>query len=286
MSLGTRLPSRQRTARLALVFLCFSLAGCVSSPFYHPDRVLYDTPASVGLKFENAVFTSSDGTRLTGWFIPATGYRNPKNAKGTVVHFHGNAQNMSAHWQFVAWLPQRGFNLFVFDYRGYGASQGSPEPKGVFEDSNSALNYVRSRQDVDPERLVVLGQSLGGTNAIAVVGSGNRSGVKAIAIEATFYSYSSIASDKIPGAGAFVDDTYSAEGYVANLTPIPLLLLHGTSDPVIPYAHSLKLFDKAHEPKTIITVKGGGHIEALTSRFGIKYQEALLDFFETSLSGK
>ena len=267
-------------------FLPFFLAGCVSSPFYYPDRVLYSTPASVGLKFENAVFTSNDGTQLTGWFIPATGYQNPKNAKGTVIHFHGNAQNMSAHWQFVSWLPQRGFNVFVFDYRGYGASQGIPEPKGVFEDSNAALNYVRLREDVDPERLVVLGQSLGGTNAIAVVGSGNRLGVKAIAIEATFFSYSSIANDKISGTGMLVDDTYSAERYVGNLAPIPLLLLHGTSDPVIPYAHSLRLFDKASEPKTLITIEGAGHTEALTAQFGVKYQEALLGFFDTSLSGK
>jgi fermentation-respiration switch protein FrsA (DUF1100 family) len=193
---------------------------------------------------------------------------------------------MSAHWQVVGWLPQRGFNVFVFDYRGYGASQGSPEPKGVFEDSTSALNYVRSRKDVDPERLIVLGQSLGGTNAIAVVGSGNRSGVKAIAIEATFYSYSSIANDKISGAGALVDDTYSAERYVGNLAPIPLLLLHGTSDPIIPYDHSVRLFDKAREPKTMVTVEGGRHTEALTSRFGVKYQDTLLEFFGTSFSGK
>jgi uncharacterized protein len=193
---------------------------------------------------------------------------------------------MSAHWQFVAWLPQRGFNVFVFDYRGYGASQGIPEPKGVFEDSNAALNYVRSRKDVDPERLIILGQSLGGTNAIAAVGSGNRVGVKAMAIEATFYSYSSIVNDKISGAGVLVDDTYSADRQIGNLTPIPLLLLHGTADPLIPYAHSQRLFDKAREPKTMITVEGGGHIEALTSRFGTKYQEALLNFFDASLLGK
>lgn len=281
-----RLASLQGLGWFGLLFLFLSLVGCVSSPFYHPDNILYSTPASAGLKFENVTFASSDGTRLMGWFIPATGYQDPKNAKGTVVHFHGNAQNMSAHWEFVAWLPQRGFNVFVFDYRGYGASQGSPEPKGVFEDSNAALNYVRSRKDVEPERLIVLGQSLGGTNAIAAVGSGNRVGVKAMAIEATFYSYSSIVNDKISGAGVLVDDTYSADRQVGNLAPIPLLLLHGTADPLIPYAHSQRLFEKAREPKTMITVEGGGHIEALTSRFGTKYQEALLNFFDASLLGK
>jgi uncharacterized protein len=283
MSLMTRLRS---FGHYLVLLVPTMLAGCVESAFYHPDRILYGTPAGLGLEFEKVVFTSDDGTRLSGWFIPATGYKNPRNAKGTVIHFHGNAQNMSAHWQFVAWLPQRGFNVFVFDYRGYGASDGRPEPKGVFEDANSALNYVRSRKDVDPERLLVFGQSLGGTNAIAVVGKGNRAGVKAMAIEATFYSYSSIASDKFSGAGSLVGDTYSAENYIGSLAPIPLLLIHGTADAVIPYAHAVRLLDKAKEPKKLITVEGGGHIEALTPRFGARYQDALLDFFDASLSGK
>src|SRR5262245_703487 len=182
--------------------LLLALAGCASNFFYQPDRVLYGTPAQAGLKYEQVAFPSRDGTRLVGWFLPAAGYADPRNARGTVVHFHGNAQNLSAHWRYVEWLPRRGFNLFVFDYRGYGASEGSPDPKGVFEDSASALDYVRQRRDVDPGRLLVFGQSLGGANAIAVVGGGNRAGVKALAIEATFFSYSSIAADKVSGAGS------------------------------------------------------------------------------------
>src|ERR1041384_5905226 len=137
---------------LALALGC--LTGCAQGAFYHPDRGLHDPPARLGLKYEQVTFASQDGTRLVGWFIPARGYADPKRAKGTVVHFHGNAQNLSAHWQFVDWLPQRGFNLFVFDYRGYGASQGSPEPKGVFEDSLAALDYARAarRRSAAPAR--------------------------------------------------------------------------------------------------------------------------------------
>lgn len=285
-AIATRLSSAARCCRLASLLLGVLFAGCVSSPFYVPDRVLYGTPADVGLKYEKVVFASTDGVRLTGWFIPAAGYADPRNAKGTVIHFHGNAQNMSAHLEAVRWLLYRGFNLFVFDYRGYGASQGKPEPKGVFEDSNAALDYIRSRADVDAERLLVLGQSLGGTNAIAVVGAGNRSGVKAMAIEATFFSYSAIADHNMPGAGAFFDDTYSAERYIDKLAPIPLLLLHGTSDFVVPYAHAVKLFEKAREPKTLITVEGGEHIEAFSPRFAGKYQQALVDFFDAALARK
>ena len=271
-----------------LISLAFVLAsaGCMQNLFYYPDSIVYDTPTRAGLVYEEVVFRSRDGTRLSGWFIPATGVASPRDAKGTVIHFHGNARNISAHWQLVGWLPARGFNLFVFDYRGYGTSEGKPGPKGVFEDSNSALDYIRSRPDVDAEKLIVLGQSLGGANAIAVVGSGNRAGVKAVAVEAAFYSYSSIAHDKLPGAGLFMDNTYSPERYIAKLAPTPLLLLHGTADWVIPYSHSSRLFAKAGEPKRLITIEGGGHTEALTRRFTATYQDALVVFFDAALSGR
>ena len=259
--------------------LALCLTGCVQQLFYRPDRVLYDTPKRAGLPFEEVAFQSRDGTRLAGWFIPASG-----RAKGTVVHFHGNAQNLSSHWRFVEWLPPRGFNLFVFDYRGYGASEGSPDPRGVFEDSSSALDYVRSRPDVDPERLLLIGQSLGAANAIAVVGSGNRKGVRALVAEASFYSYSSIASDKVPGGGVLMDDRYSPEHYVGRLASVPLLLLHGTADPVVPYAHATRLYGKAGEPKRLVTIQQGGHIEAFTARFGSTYRNIVNDFFDGALS--
>jgi fermentation-respiration switch protein FrsA (DUF1100 family) len=274
----------RRWWKAALCAVPLFLSGCVQSMFYYPDRVRYETPDALGLRYESVQFTSADGTRLSGWFIPAVGRQNPREAKGTVVHFHGNAQNMSSHWRFVSWLPKQDYNVFVFDYRGYGESEGKPEPKGVFEDANAALNCARSRGDVDPERLFVFGQSLGGTNAIAVVGSGNRAGVKAAAIESTFYSYSSIANDKMTGAGLLVSDDYAASKFIAAVSPIPLLLIHGTADAVIPHAHSQRLLADAREPKRLIEVPGAGHLEPMSApRFGTTYQQALMDFFDASV---
>lgn len=273
----------RRCGRLVLCTLPLMLAGCVQSMFYYPDSVRYETPDVLGLRYENVQFRSADGTRLSGWFLPAENRADPKEAKGTVVHFHGNAQNMSAHWRFVAWLPKQDYNVFVFDYRGYGQSEGKPEPKGVFEDSNAALNHVRSRSDVDPTRLFVFGQSLGGTNAIAVVGAGNRAGVKAAAIESTFYSYSAIANDKLQGAGLLVSDDYAASKYVAAVSPIPLLFIHGTADQVIPLAHSKRLMADAREPRRLVEVPGAGHLEPMTAlRFGHAYRKALTEFFEAA----
>jgi len=273
-----------RVFALCWAILCCGLAGCAQDMFYYPDHVVYGTPAQAGLAFEELHFRSLDGTELSGWMIPAANAASPRAAKGTVVHFHGNSQNISAHWEFVGWLARRGFNVFVFDYRGYGASAGSPAPRGVYEDSVAALRYVRARPDVDAARLLVFGQSLGGTQAVAAVGAGERAGIRAMAVEATFVSYSSIASEKLSGAGWLMNDDYSAERYISGLAPIPLLLIHGTQDDVIPASHGERLFALAREPKTLIIVPGGRHIESMTARFGDVYRDRLVAFFEAGLA--
>ncbi len=254
-----------------------NISGCANSAFYYPTKNVYSLPANYGIACEAVTFNSRDGTKLSGWFLPA------RNAKGTVIHFHGNAQNMTSHWQFVGWLPARGFNVFVFDYRGYGASEGRPTQRGLFEDSQAALDYVRSRPDVDAGKLFVFGQSLGGNNAIAAVGGGNRAGVRALVEESTFYSYSHIANQKIPGSGLLVGDRYSAGKYIAALAPIPVLMIHGTADQVVPYENATRLHAAAREPKTLITIEGGGHTGAMTGANAGIYRDALVRFFEDAL---
>ncbi|MDR0274613.1 MAG: alpha/beta hydrolase [Burkholderiaceae bacterium] len=270
---------------VAVIFLAGFLihaSGCADKAFYYPTKTVYSTPDQAGISYEAVAFKSADGTRLTGWFMRAKAVADSRQAKGTVIHFHGNAENMTSHWQFAGWLTARGFNVFVFDYRGYGASEGTPSPAGCFEDSNAAIDYVRSRPDVDPARLLVFGQSLGGNHAIAAVGAGNRAGIRALAEESTFFSYPSIANDKIPGAGLLIDDHYSAKNYIAAIAPIPLLIIHGTSDEIVPYSHATRLFAAAREPKQLITVEGGGHIEAMMRKESL-YRDALAKFFEDAL---
>ncbi|MDR2016488.1 MAG: alpha/beta hydrolase [Burkholderiales bacterium] len=266
------------------IFCLFGLTGCVlDGAFYYPSQTDYGNPGREGLKYETVRFASRDGTPLSGWFVPAANTPDPRNAKGTVIHVHGNAENISAHWPLVGWLPSRGYNVFLFDYRGFGLSAGTPNPKGVFEDTQSAMDYVRTRADVDPEKLLVFGQSLGGSNAIAAIGAGNRIGIRAIAVEGTFYSYTTIANDKLFGAGLLTNNDYSANRYISKLSPIPLLLIHGTNDAIVPYQHSERLFAIAGEPKQLILIPGGGHIDATASHFGNIYQDLLVAFFDEAL---
>lgn len=239
--------------------------------FYFPDRIRYDSPERAGLAYEDVRFASADGTQLTGWFIPANG-----EAHGTVVHLHGNAQNMTAHWAYAEWLPQRGFNLFCFDYRGYGQSQGRPDPKGIFEDSVAALDYLRGRTDTG--KLFVFGQSLGGMLAIATAGASPER-IQALVAEAPAYSYSAWADDQMPELQLALDDSHCASAYIAKLAPIPLLLLHSPQDRVVPYSHSEQLFAEAGEPKQLVTIEGGEHNDAMTDRYGTRYQDLLVEFF-------
>lgn len=276
---------------LCVVALSLSAQGCVSSMFNYPDRKVYDTPDRHGLKYEEVFFTSRDGTALNGWFVPSVG-----PAQGTVIHFHGNALNMTAHFGFVSWLPAAGFNLFVFDYRGYGKSAGKPNRQGLYEDSMAALDYLEKRPGIAPDRLLVLGQSLGGANAIVALGSSPRKSVRAVAIDSTFASYRGIVRDKIgempllswlrwPLSYLLISNSLSPEEYVAKIAPTPLLLMHGTADAVIPYSHGKRLFDMAGEPKQLWTIERGEHTSALSDPAG-GYREKLAAFFYGALAGK
>jgi len=247
--------------------------------FYYPDQVYYSTPQNSGLPFDDVTFASRDGTRLNGWFVPAD---TAQPARGTIIFMHGNAGNMTAHWPAVEWLPPQGFNVFLFDYRGYGHSAGRPTAKGLYEDTVGAIDYVRGRPDVDADTLLIFAQSLGGNNAIAALGreADSRRGVRAIAVDSTFYSYSTIANDKIYGSGLLMSDAYSADRFIASLAPIPLLLLHGTADPVVPVSHSEWLFARAGQPKRLVLIPDGEHLDALTD---LHYRRLLVDFYENAL---
>jgi fermentation-respiration switch protein FrsA (DUF1100 family) len=276
---------------LAISIPALCCQGCVGRMFYHPDRTNYGTPSRYGLTYEEVTFQSKDGTKLTGWFIPAVGA-----PRGTVIHFHGNAQNMSAHFAFVSWLPAAGFNLFVFDYRGYGQSEGKPDRRGLFEDSVAAITCVQARKDVDRDRLLILGQSLGGANAITAVGNNSFKGIRAVAIESAFSSYRDIVRDKIgrmpllsllkwPLSYLLIADSYSPDRVVRAIAPVPLLLIYGTDDGVVPYHHGQELFARAQEPKQLWTIEHGGHTEAFAEESS-GYRQKLVNFFATALDGK
>ncbi|MGB7934694.1 MAG: alpha/beta hydrolase [Gammaproteobacteria bacterium] len=243
------------------------LAGC-NGMFFFPYRTQVLSPDQLGLKYEDVYFPARDGTLLHAWFLPGT-----SRVQGTILFLHGNAENISTHIMSVRWLPAQGFNVFLLDYRGYGESAGEPSVEGLQDDVDSALRTLIARPDVSPDRLVVFGQSLGGAIAIYnVAHSPYRRHIRGLAVESAFSSYRGIAREKLSDfwltwplqypLSWLVSDQYSAARAVADISPIPLLIIHGDSDPIVPVEYGRRLFELAREPKELWVVPGSGHIQA------------------------
>lgn len=253
--------------------------------FFYPQKELQRTPDKIGLQYEDVSFASIDGTRLHGWFLPA------QQAKGTVVFFHGNAENISTHIGAVYWLPAEGYNVFLFDYRGYGLSAGHATISGIHNDARAALQYVHDRADIDPRRLVLFGQSLGGAVAIYTAVTAGIP-LAAVVVESAFADYRKIMREKLAEffltwplqwpLSYTVTDRYSPIRVVADLK-VPLLIIHGDTDKVVPVEHAYDLYEAATGDKTLWIVKGGGH----TAAFGANRQEyrpRLLAYLEKKLN--
>jgi uncharacterized protein len=246
---------------------CLVAASCTGL-FFYPSTKHMLTPDAIGLAFEDVSFAGLDGVKLHAWLL-----KPAQNPKGTILFLHGNAQNISTHIASVYWLPAEGFNVFLLDYRGYGASKGSASAQGVHSDVEAALGYIFSRSDLSAVPVTIFGQSLGGAIAIyAAAHSHYREKLKAVVSESAFASYRVIARDKMEAfwltryfkypLSWLISDAYSPEKCVAEVSPIPLLLIHGTNDPVVPFSHSATLYSKAGEPKELWVVPLGGHIAA------------------------
>lgn len=254
-------------ARLAAVTAGLIVAAC-TGVFFQPHRLQVATPDKLGLAYQQAIFKTRDGLELLGWFLPAKG-----PALGTVLQLHGNAENISTHFASLAWMPARGFNVFIFDYRGYGASEGDATLAGAQIDIDAALDALLARNDIDRDRIVMYGQSLGGALAAYYVAhSPRRDQLRALVLESTFSDYVEIAREKFADHWITwpfqwlpylaVDDSFSPLPSMAKISPLPLLVLHGDQDRIVPVHHAQLLYDAALEPKQLWIVPGAGHIQA------------------------
>jgi len=248
--------------------------------FYYPTRIGPHNPKDYGYEMESVKFSSRDGTKLHGWFLPA---RGGKKAHATVVFSHGNAGSMGYHFGFITWLVNEGYHVLMYDYRGFGFSEGKPERSGMIEDVLAAMRYVKTRKEVDPNRLVSFGHSLGGAKSIAALGKEKVSGLRAVISHAGFSSYTEMARVMGGEVGAnVVGDEWAPRDWVSKIG-VPLLIIHGEKDGVVPFAHGEELFARAGEPKTFFRVQGGDHQRSLVMNDGA-YRKKVLQWLAKVLN--
>ena len=260
------------------------MLGC-DQFFYYPRSVQYDSPARYRITYEDVFFRTPDGLKLHGWFFPAVG-----ETQGTVLHIHGNAGNITGHFHHIAWLPEAGYNVLCFDYRGYGRSEGKVTRAGTIIDTHAALDFLLARDNVDPNRVVAFGQSLGGT--IGIVLAADRQEIKALVTDGAFDGYRRIARWHISRnpvlfvLGFWVPwlmgNDYDPIDVIADISPRPILIMQGTADRVVNPSMARRLYDTAKEPKELWLVPGADHYGAMQDH-AEEAQSRILRFFSSAL---
>jgi fermentation-respiration switch protein FrsA (DUF1100 family) len=277
--------------RFTLLLLAASLAllPACDSYFFYPQRNFVANPYLDRVVHEDVFFQSPDGVRLQGWFLRPNG-----EPRGTILFLHGNAGNISTHVGAVLWLALEGYQVFLFDYRGYGRSEGTPGMEGIHEDALAAIDRLFRTVGVDKDRIVVFGQSLGGAVAVyAVANSPHRDRIRALVIDSAFSGYRRIAREKISEVALLwpfqaplsllVTDRYSPSRWIGRIGTVPVLILHGDADKVVPVRHGERLYRLAEEPKQLWIAPGAGHIQALSDG---NLRKRLLSYLDSVLQGR
>ncbi len=271
---------------LLLLLGVLPFSGCTYA-FYHPDHVMYYPPAAMGIEVREIRFASVDGKLLTGWFFPAQG---TLAVKGTVVQFHGNSENMSSHYASLLWLTRRGYNLFTFDYRGYGSSEGVASQEGTYLDGMAALDKAWELRT--GLRFVIVGQSLGGAIAMrSFADFRHQEGTQLIVLDSTFASYKTEARRLLASrwytwplslfGWLLISDKY-APRQALRRAKTRLLIVADRRDPVVPFANGEEIFKLATGTKDFWVLDQGRHIRVFGPE-NAKYRERFVELLDSSV---
>jgi uncharacterized protein len=242
---------------------------------YFPDmgREPIGTPRDIGLAYEEVWLQTADGERLHAWWVPHAA------ARGAVLMFHGNAGNISQRMGYIAMLNQLGYASLIFDYRGYGRSSGKPDEDGTYRDAEAAWRHLTAERQVDPQRVVLLAESLGGGVATWLA---LQHPPAALVLASCFTSVPDVGAEVYPWLPVHLLSRFHYDNR-ARMPQIaaPVFVAHSPQDEVIPFRHGRALFEAAHDPKTFLQLRGG-HNEGLL--YGDRaWVRALADFLDRHL---
>ncbi len=259
------------------IFLAIFLSSCTSSIVFQPDKYLHNHPDNYKTKFDAFTILSTDKTKLSLWKL----YSKEKNPKILVAFFHGNAENLTSHFANLVWMTDYKTDLYIFDYRGYGLSEGKPDMKGAVEDGKAFLEYTYNEYKKGKyEHFIIYTQSLGGYIALkGLEDFKDEKEISLLVLDSTFRSVREVAQDKtFWPLSLIISDKYSARPSLDHLK-MPVLSIHSQQDPVINYELGEKLFRdiKTAPRKQMWSLKEEGHGSVFFVSGGT-YRKAFIDY--------
>lgn len=223
---------------------------------YHPERTQRAAPARLGLPYQPLAFRTADGVMLQGWLLPIEG------ARLAMVRFNGNGGTMADRLEWARLVRRRlgiPATILLFDYRGYGLSEGRPSEDGLYRDGAAAVAALRAEAAGLP--VVCVGESLGSAVAVELAAGGR---CDSLALEAPFLSVPALADEVLPPfpLGAFVRTSFDNLAKIPRVR-VPLFVAHAEGDALIPIRHAERLLAAATAPKRLIRLQQGGHSDAV-----------------------
>jgi len=287
------------TILIGTILLVVALSFLLVYANTHPPRYpLFAPPSAYKADYEDVVFTSGDGVTLKGWIVKPP---RPHPTSPAIIICHGVGANKSDFTDLAAALSRRGYAVLLFDFRAHGESGGSRTSLGYHEQKDvvSALNFLRGRSGIDPKRLGIYGFSMGGATAILAAASSR--GFRAVVADSAFTSLRDQARSAITGfyhlpAFPFLPlavlgyelyfqtsiDAVSPVTAVAGLSPVPILIIAGEGDKLIPADNGRSLYAAAKEPKELWIIPGAEHGGTLAAA-GSGYEKRVGEFFDRNL---
>jgi len=241
---------------------------------YFPEKEIWQTPSDINLEYNEINFKTRDGVNISGWYIPA------EHEKGVLLFCHGNAGNISNRLDSIRIFNSLQLSVLIFDYRGYGKSEGRPSERGTYLDAEAAWDYLVTVQRASPKSIILFGRSLGGAVAAEIA---KKKDPAALIIESSFTSAPDLGKTLYPWLPVKLISKfkYSTTDKIDSIR-CPKLIIHSPEDEIIPFSHGKALYDKAIPPKEFLTIKGGHNEGFLIS--GKTYCGGIKMFLENYLS--
>ena len=254
---------------IIIIFLLVYFRYFEHKSLYFPMKEIEYVPSDVGLSYEDIYLDTDDGVRLNAWLIPA------ENSRYTLLFCHGNGGNVSHRIEKVLMLNKLGLNIFIFDYRGYGGSNGRPSEQGFYKDARASYNYLVSEKGLSPDEIILYGESLGGAVAVELA---SKRKVRALITECTLSSAKDVAKVIYPFLPGFlISSKFDSTGKIKEII-IPKLIIHSQNDEIIPFGQSVRLFEAAPDPKKHLVLIGSHNTCYMDSKD--LYTSGIRDFLE------